>query len=151
NFELLQRNVHANRMTQIRTFNCALGASEATLTLYRSSENFGDHRLYGGESGREGVQVPVRRLDDVLADYRDRTIDLLKIDVQGYETQVFAGMDKRLSESPPRAIMMEYWPHGIREAGGNPLALLDRLTHAGYRFHTIDAAGQLTQVEHAAI
>jgi hypothetical protein len=37
------------------------------------------------------IHVPIRTLDSVFADCGLERLDLLKVDVQGYETEVFAG------------------------------------------------------------
>jgi hypothetical protein len=50
--------------------------------------------------------VPVRRLSDVLDEHaKDRTIDFLKIDVEGTELSVLRGLDLRRHR--PKIILLE--------------------------------------------
>ena len=48
----------------------------------------------------ELVDVPVRRLDDCLAEWKVDRVDLLKIDVEGHEGKVFAGAERPLASGP---------------------------------------------------
>jgi FkbM family methyltransferase len=54
---------------------------------------------------RYSVRVPVRTLTSVLAEYSRRPIDLLSLDVEGYELQVVQGLD--LDRFRPRNILIE--------------------------------------------
>jgi len=49
------------------------------------------------------VELPVRRLDDALPSHRD--VDLVKIDVEGFEDSVLRGMTGILSQSAPDLIV----------------------------------------------
>ena len=75
----------------MRLHNVALGAQDDTLTLTRSRFNSGDNRLSRREASPAsgGVSVPVRPLDALL---EGRPLDFVKIDVQGWELEVFKGM-----------------------------------------------------------
>ncbi|HVX09719.1 MAG TPA: FkbM family methyltransferase [Pirellulales bacterium] len=53
------------------------------------------------------IEVPLVSLDDFRADLPDRRIGLLKIDVEGYESKVFGGCRRLLSENRPRLVMFE--------------------------------------------
>ena len=56
-------------------------------------------------AGFKTVTMPVRRLDGLIADAKLGPIDFLKIDVEGAEDQVLAGLD--LSRVRPRVIVVE--------------------------------------------
>lgn len=59
-----------------------------------------------GLSGTYTVSVPARTLADVLAEHApDRIIDLLSLDVEGYELDVLRGLN--LSRNRPRHIVVE--------------------------------------------
>ena len=49
NFGLLTRNIRANRLSNVTALNIAVGAESGTSTIYKSAENYGDHRV-GAES-----------------------------------------------------------------------------------------------------
>ena len=44
-----------------------------------------------GDPGSNGLLVPVRSLDECVHEWGIDRIDLMKIDVEGYEPEVFAG------------------------------------------------------------
>lgn len=75
-------------------FEMALGESEgiATLSLATASA---DSSLVGSgnpvKAPEGGVEVRVRRLDDVIAEIGITSIDVLKIEAEGFEPEVLAG------------------------------------------------------------
>jgi FkbM family methyltransferase len=74
------------------SLNVACGATQQTLPLYFSSDRLTTATLEP-PAGHvlDRIDVPVRRLDDVLADTGVERIGLLKIDVEGWEPQVLDG------------------------------------------------------------
>jgi FkbM family methyltransferase len=131
-FRTLRRNCLSNGATQVTTVNCALGCEPGRVTFYRSIFNSGDNRLGSFGWQGQGLEVAVARLDDVLPSH---CIDFIKIDVQGYEGQVLAGMDKVFAASPRLCIYLEFWPYGLRAAGTQPQEILDHLLERGFRLH----------------
>jgi len=65
-------------------------------------------------------------LDDLLKELGYEKIDFIKIDVQGFEGLVIEGGGKIIEKNKP-IIFFEYWPWGIKNAGGNEDALIDWL------------------------
>ena len=150
-YDALRKNVTDNKAYNVVTFHCALGSKAGAMTLHRSLLNSGDNRLasHGRENNlREAVQVRVETLDDALAGQR---IDLIKMDVQGWEMEVFRGMERLLDE--PRnenlTVFFEYWPGGLMEAGSDPTEPLSFLLEKRFRlFQTAGtAAGEIVDVE----
>ena len=84
--------------------NAGVGRQEGVLTLYESPPGYPEGSTfsraqaaaYEMELGRplETVEVPVTTLARICADHvGDRTIDFLKVDVEGFELEVLAGAD----------------------------------------------------------
>ena len=129
-FASLEANCRTNGVVNARLHNVALGAQDDTLTLRRARFNSGDNRLSRRESSpaRGEVSVPVRPLDELL---EGRPLDFIKIDVQGWELEVFKGMRGQLTGSRPLRIYFEFWPAGLRGAGSDPAELLAFLRQHG--------------------
>jgi hypothetical protein len=64
--------------------------------------------------------------------------DVIKIDTQGSEAAVFAGMAQLLAAKPAPVIVAEFWPWGLTQAGAIPRALLNGITQAGFLVYEID-------------
>jgi FkbM family methyltransferase len=78
------------------------------------------------------IQVPVVTIDEAMAGISG--IDLVKIDVEGFEDQVLAGMQRVLAESAPN-LLFERIP-------GNPVTSIEILLRGfGYRFFTLTDGG----------
>lgn len=102
-FEELQR-------ARPRDINLQVGLADTdgTRTLYVDPDRPGDATMVDAEAGRfpRQVTVPVTTLASVLEEHAgDRTIDFLKIDVEGYEREVIVGND--WSRWRPRALVVE--------------------------------------------
>ncbi len=135
----LADNVAFNGAESVRTYPVALGAKRDTMTLYRSLLNSGDNRLASKAAGggpREEVHVQIERLDEMLSGER---IDFVKMDVQGWEMEVFRGM-QGLLDAPANAhlaIYFEFWPQGLRDAGSEPSEPLNFLLGNGFAIHSL--------------
>jgi FkbM family methyltransferase len=83
------------------------------------------------------VEVPVSTLDDWLdaagPPWADRSIDLVKIDVEGVEERVLQGMTRTLARNPSLALVCE-------TAAGSPADQL--LQSAGFSVRPLDAWGR---------
>lgn len=138
NFTRLCDNVSEfNNLTTVQT---AIGDLTGEAALYISEDLNVDHRAYDSGDGRRKIVVPVIRLDDYFTP--GQRIDLMKIDVQGYEYNVLNGARRILKENSEIAIIMEFWPYGLRKAGIDPGKLLDLISSMGFTARkTIDPSG----------
>lgn len=109
NFEILEKNIKANKLENVVAMKVAVGAKNETKTLHKSKENYGDHKLYGNEKTKEEVKIV--KLDDFIKE----KIDLIKIDTQGWEPEIIEGA-KNLIEKWKPIMFMEYFPAGYRLA-----------------------------------
>lgn len=136
-FEALSRNCQINKTGNVQLFNRALGSESETRTLFRSILNSGDNRMveHAGSGGGMGSTVQVSRLDEVLDGQK---IDFIKIDVQGWELEVFRGMAQLLAKNPAVRIYFEYWPYGLRRSGCEPQTLLEYLHNLSFDLFEVE-------------
>ncbi len=133
NFALLRSNVEMNSYDNVTCRQAIVGAEAGRAKLWRAPANRGDHHAFPGD-GREAVDVDVIALDDVV----DEVVDLVKIDVQGYESFVLAGMRGLIERSGELAMLVEFCPALLLEAGTQPVDLLDELRSFGFSMFEID-------------
>lgn len=145
-FEYLRKTVTRNGGTQTICLQRAAGHRRGQTILYRSGENCGDNRLYPHESCTDECYAEIITVDELLAELDIGEVDIIKMDVQGYEYHVLSGMIATVRRSSRLIIMMEFWPHGLCQAGSDPLQLLETLTECGLTLFELTAGADLTQV-----
>jgi FkbM family methyltransferase len=148
NFRLLGRGIRANGWTQVTALNAAAGAESGAARLYKSGANLGDHRLYadGEARGRAAVKVPVIRLDDLFGPGQLAPPEVVKLDVQGYEGHVVRGLERVLAAGRPMAVLTEFWPHGMANAGTDPREDLATFRRHGFGCYRPVADGSVRPV-----
>ena len=129
-FNILIKNIKLNDITNIIPINKALSDSSGIqllyINLYKKDPSL--FRMWS-DSDEESVPVEVIPLDEYL---ENKQVDIIKIDVEGYEYKIFQGMEKILSENPNLIIFSEYWPEGLRKAGSSPKEYLDIIKKHGF-------------------
>jgi hypothetical protein len=75
-----------------------------------------------------------RSLDSVLAEYAQSTVQLVKLDVDGYECQVLAGATQMLRVDRP-IFVMELAPYVLEERGSSLAELLSFFVPNGYALY----------------
>ena len=123
NLALLKANLWRNSCANTVVVPIAAYRHAGFLPLRFNEENRGDHQV--GWSEGASVLVPCARLDDVLAEVQ---VDLVKVDTQGVDHDVIAGMTGLIYANPALTIMCEFWLQGMSERGIDP-----RQVAAGYQ------------------
>ena len=141
-FELAHDNVAANGLAETATVrHAAAGASNDEMTLYRRHTRSGNTSIarMSDDFTRHMREAPVTPFTigsvkvDQLADDLGGRVDFMKVDVEGAEPLVFEGARETIAHNPQLAIVMEWAPYQIREAGFDPADFLDRLRALGLR------------------
>ena len=128
--ELLRFNLWLNHV-DATVWPAALSNERRALPLSVAENNLGDTRgvsLLPDEA--YSLVVPAIDGDEL---FRGRGFDVVKIDVQGWETEVLLGMQRILHESPKIAIVVEFWPSALRQRGLDPQQVLDGYRRMGLR------------------
>jgi FkbM family methyltransferase len=129
-FRYLQENVRINSLAErVTVLNAALGAQPGSLPLTQDlgTENY---ICPNGASTRatRAVEVEVTTLDRA---FTDSVPNLMKVDVEGFETEVFAGAQRLLSNPGMEAMIVERGGMGVRY-GHDEAALHQRIRASGF-------------------
>lgn len=139
-FKLLRCNIITNELeSKVTALNIGLSNREGRALLELCPSNWGDHRVRAGTVAENGHydearldvrEIRVRRFDDVAdeVDFDSRDGGVVWIDTQGHEGHVLTGAKLILDSNLP--VIVEYWPYGLRRAGG--LSVLHELIAAHY-------------------
>jgi FkbM family methyltransferase len=135
NFSLLQENVALNDFERSVSFhNCAIGAESTSATM-RLSTRRNLHTLAGGSGPLyvDEIDVPVVSLDELLAAQQVpfESVDVLRMDIQGYEYEAFSGMSRVLREGNVGLAFVEIHPTHLRKRGKYD-EFLSTLQQAGF-------------------
>jgi len=130
NFEILKKNVEINNFKNVILINKAVSDTNGINLLKLDSKNYGAHSLHSKViphyNGKK-IKIKTVTLDTF---FKNKNIDLLKIDVQGGEGNVFKGAKNILKRNIK--IIMEFWAEGIRLTHNDPLKLLKELKRNGF-------------------
>jgi FkbM family methyltransferase len=153
NVAALERNVRLNGFDNVVANRTAVGADEGEVVLGLPDvapdrgESSGMYTVAG--RGRP-VTAQVVTLDSYVdGSVGDRPIRLLKIDAEGSEPAVLAGLARRLASAPPSAILFEVNLESMRQQGFNLEDVLRPLRDARYRLYRWNGLGRLKLFEGA--
>lgn len=141
----LKRTLVLNDFHNVEVAAIALSDREGTSQLYLCKANRGDNRLYYDEDSqkRESICVRTTTLDCLLQQLGVlNKVDLIKMDIQGAECLVLRGMKQTLSENPAIIMVTEFWPQGMRNAGGDPEEFLNDLQRMEFRIYHLSGHAQ---------
>ncbi len=132
NAEFLRENVRANRVQNVTVVEAAVGGRDgesvsmtvpvcgAHAAVIRSPEH----------KQSASVTVPLMSLDQWATRARVKRVDLIKVDVEGYEPDVLYGGAALLASARPTILMEFNTITIIMEARGNPLIFAETLASA---------------------
>jgi FkbM family methyltransferase len=133
----LAKTLKLNGLSWVETHDCALGAHSESRPFH-VSPIIGHSSLYplpSAEAGRDET-VPVRTLDEVLGP--DAALDVVKIDVEGAELDVLAGMAGLLDANADIAVVAEFGPSHLLRVGIAPEAWFAAFAAFGFEAWAID-------------
>jgi FkbM family methyltransferase len=140
NFKRLQSATH--KLSNVRLCQAAVGESSGRSKLYLSNKLNVDHRAYLPQGDhRSTVSVDIVALDDYFK--LGQRVDLIKMDIQGYELHALRGSSRVLTDNPNAKLLLEFWPYGLKQAGANWADLIAALKNKNMAVHQITKHGLL--------
>ena len=140
----LKHNVR--RFGQVRVFEIALSDKSGTANLFLNAQSGTSNSLADRSDASETVSVECLTLDDFLKREPLEQIHLIKIDVEGFEPRVLAGMAETVKAHPEMAMIIEYCPENLGLAGEFPEALLEQIAGFGFELYILHEDGSASKV-----
>ena len=138
NAALLRRTVALNELEGIiEVQEVAAGDVEGTAPFHLSA-HAGHHSLVAPGDTLQTIEVPLRPLDALVPP--GSRVDVVKVDVEGAELQVWRGMRRIVADNPELAVVLEFGPEHLRRAGVTVAGWFDELREAGHAAWEIDEA-----------
>jgi FkbM family methyltransferase len=141
-FRKLRRNLALNPAlaSQVDAFHCFLTESDDAIVpdaIYSSWPLVGGTNLHAKHLGHEMLTeaAQARSIDGVLGQYSGGAVQLVKLDVDGFECQVLRGARTLLREVRP-IFVMELAPYVLEERGTSLGELLSFFVPNGYALFT---------------
>jgi FkbM family methyltransferase len=137
NFEKAQTNLRLNEFGNVRFLNHGLGPESCVARLYRvNSDNKGMNRILSKTANQfDFEEVRIKALDEVIAD-EPLMVDMIKIDVEGYELKVLRGAVETINRCRPK-LFIELDDDNLRSNGDSASELVRLLTDFDYQIKPI--------------
>ncbi len=140
--QLAEKSLDANGVTA-RLNNVAISNSTGETVSY--SGEFGTTSV-DSDSDDNSCEVDTITIDDYIKE--NQTPDVMKIDVEGFESHVLEGAGELLRQGYPKKLFLEIHPSKIRDYGRDVREVINRIESYGYSYDTIgDHRNQSVKVE----
>ncbi len=116
NFKHLQKQ--CGGISNLILNNKAVGPKTEKLKIYTSKNLNVDHRTYEPEEYDQSLEIDATSLDEYI---KNQKVQLIKMDIQGFEMQAVQGMKETFKNNPQLKIVSEFWPYGLRKSGSSAI------------------------------
>ena len=104
-FELFKKNIKLQKYQNISSYNFAFSNKTGTIDFFISNSSnwsriIGAKDPYHGDKGKI-IKVKCNTIDNFIEELELKKLDLIRVDLEGYEFEIFEGAQKTLLELKP--------------------------------------------------
>lgn len=144
NFQAASKNASLNDFPHLTILNLGLGSSKAKLLLSTGTFNSGGNSITTEESNTT-VLVDIEKLDDVVTTKNLSSIDLIKIDVEGFEMEVLKGAEQILRKFTP-ILFIELDDNHLKQQRSSAKELVHFLLERNYHINHSETNEPITEI-----
>ena len=143
-YEQLQTNVEINNFENNCTLlNIALGNVDEAGTVLKNTKNMGMSSIVRSEKvSSENENIIIKKLDSI--DLNVENIDLIKVDVEGFEYEFLKGAEKTIKNHMP-ILVIEYSPALL--SSDEQHDLVEFLYKMGYKIYDVRSGSRYKDLE----
>lgn len=138
--KIIKENIKHNSLENIHIVKAAVSNTQGKTNIVNyPSINSGASRI--GSSWRykfyTSEQVNLCSLDKIICDFNLDKVDVIKIDIEGFEYNALLSADESLSKKIIKNLFIEIHPHYLTEIGQSEDMLVEFMVSKGYKFKRI--------------
>jgi FkbM family methyltransferase len=138
NLFYLEKNIVLNKsQNKVLVVPAAIGSKAGNLKLFLSDRQIGTHSVAQLSPRAVAVEVPVVTVDGYVKANKIHAVDVIKIDVEGYDGFVVDGAKKTLKKHKP-TLFIEFNPPLLKACKYNPDLFLENLMTIYQNCYVID-------------
>ena len=131
----IAENNKRNKCENIYLYNYACGEKDYETVIYTSDINMGASSMVDKSRGKQ-VSIKVIKADEILK--LENRVDLIKIDVEGYEYEALIGLEETIKKFHPKVII-EYSPcYYVNEKEVSKRLILEFFLERGYEIFDLE-------------
>lgn len=120
----------------VNTLPYAVGNKAGSLKLYTSGTINVDNKTYKTEEYQKICKVQSITVDKFIKG----PVDLIKLDIQGFEFNALKGMIKTLRSNKRIILLIECWPKGLRDNKSSPDEIYKFLEDLGFKIYVLNGS-----------
>lgn len=134
--QAIEEMIAASMFQNVFLTKAAVGKEAGSVSLFLpNTRNCHSPSILKSDPGFVPVQVPIIALDHFAPLENVPKVKLVKIDVEGYEPDVLAGMERLVKEKRIENIICEFNSGWLRRNSMTPVQLLEHFLNLGYQVY----------------
>jgi FkbM family methyltransferase len=136
----LTDNIKLNHFTNTEILNCAVGENTGKTIVYNNPLNEMSTIDVVAESKdlSSSSEIEVKTLDEIIFGNASKIINLLKMDIEGYEYEALLGCKNSFSKNLIKKILCEIHPLYLKNKGLSPQKIFDFLKSYGFKIDVLE-------------